>query len=138
MSYEGYVQIICANGHLYEAPVGDGYGHTCRCGAKLAWMNHVDQTNNPGDGVIPKAEFVRFELTPEVTTTCTACGTHTHVTEATYRIPTDDETEAMRYDMRYIDGRFEYGRWHRDVADRPVWTPYQPPQVTADGAQEPG
>ena len=22
--------------------------------------------------------------------------------------------------------------------DRPVWTPYQPPQVTADGAQEPG
>lgn len=51
---------------------------------------------------------------------------------------TDDEVASMRYDTRYVDGRFEYGRWHRDVADRPVWTPYQPPQVTADGAQEPG
>jgi hypothetical protein len=58
--------------------------------------------------------------------------------EATYRIPADDEVAAMRYDTRYVDGRFEYGRWHRDAADRLVWTPYQPPQPVTDGMQEPG
>jgi len=52
MSYEGYVQAICANGHLNE------YSRYCvptcvDCKAKLVWSNSVDQTNNPCDDVIP-------------------------------------------------------------------------------------
>lgn len=126
MSFEGYAQIICVNGHRYDDDCHNP--RNCYvCDGKPAWMNVVDQTNNPGDDVIPDEEFARFQITAE-----------TPDNEATYHIPTDDEVAAMRYDTRYVDGRFEYGRWHRDVADRPVWTPYQPPQVTADGAQEPG
>lgn len=126
MSFEGYAQIICVNGHRYDDDCHDP--RNCYvCDGKPAWVNVVDQTNNPGDDVIPDEEFARFQITAE------APGK-----EATYHIPTDDEVASMRYDMRYIDGRFEYGRWHRDVADRLVWTPYRPPQATADGAQEPG
>lgn len=126
MSFEGYAQIICVNGHRYDDDCHDP--RRCYvCGGKPAWINVVDQTNNPGDDVIPDEEFARFQITPE---------TPTPGGEATYRIPADDEVAAMRYDTRYADGRFEYGRWHRDVADRLVWTPYQPPQPVTDAMQD--
>lgn len=58
MSFEGYYQILCKNGHKHSC---DCYEHiiftkdqccyageevwTCSCGAHAAWWNLVDQTN---------------------------------------------------------------------------------------------
>ena len=129
MSFEGYVQIICVNGHLYEVDVlarVHDQENCDDCGGKPAWRNIVDQTNDPGDGVIPDAEFVRFQITPE-----TRDASDGHIVEATYHVPTEAETAAMRYDMRYVNGHFEYGRWHTDTAKRLIWTPYSPPSAGA-------
>lgn len=65
MSYEGYVQVLCANGHYstydcWDDPFGLGYGEEtvnpiCNvCGAKLVWRNGVDITN--GCDAIPEVE----------------------------------------------------------------------------------
>lgn len=60
MSYEGYVQILCTNGHesvvdCYENPNFGGWERDdwegdvplwrCHCGALAAWYNNVDTTN---------------------------------------------------------------------------------------------
>ena len=59
MSFEGYYQILCRNGHessadCYENPYfgeeitdefGTRYPWACWCGAKAAWWNLVDETN---------------------------------------------------------------------------------------------
>lgn len=57
MSYEGYVQIICVNGHLYEQ---DYYSsqEKCTCGAKEEYRNYVNNTN--GDHVGRK-EFQQYQ-----------------------------------------------------------------------------
>ena len=49
MSYEGYEQAICENGHYQEV---DAYFscENCRtCGAPIKWTNSVEETNGgPG------------------------------------------------------------------------------------------
>lgn len=52
MSYEGFTQILCKNGHYFEKDAyfdWDGGEHKtwkCPvCGVGLAWQNGVDQTN---------------------------------------------------------------------------------------------
>jgi len=52
MSFEGYDQILCENGHYHTH---DCYNYTdfnawtCFCGAKCAWYNTVDETNGTHD-----------------------------------------------------------------------------------------
>ena len=62
MSYEGYEQHICANGHRFDMPCGYQYWEAeeapkCGCGAKSVWYNPVDQTNGDDWGYIPPALF---------------------------------------------------------------------------------
>ena len=54
MSYEGYHQILCVNGHLFEFDCysqnnptrGSAGDWKCPvCGTPMAWWNSVDQTN---------------------------------------------------------------------------------------------
>jgi hypothetical protein len=59
MSFEGYFQILCKNGHksspdCYENPhfgepatdeFGTKHPWTCHCGATASWWNLVDETN---------------------------------------------------------------------------------------------
>lgn len=45
MSYEGYVQLLCAEGHLSEVCWTGKEPKRCRCGAKMVWRNAVDITN---------------------------------------------------------------------------------------------
>ena len=90
MSYEGYEQLLCKNGH----PCGiDCYAtrpDKCEvCGADIVWYYPVDVTNGSdpetGDGMPYK-----FEIdVPAKTCTCPTCGI-THVVEpARYKIPTN-------------------------------------------------
>lgn len=95
MSYEGYRQIICANGHLYERDRHDT--SVCSCGTLAAWSNSVDQTNGPDVGAIPQEEFDRVCLvTPAIAETCGHCGAFRVTAKAVYRPPTLEETQAMR------------------------------------------
>jgi hypothetical protein len=52
MSYEGYSQCICSNGHYFEH---DAYcdGFCPYCGLGSSWDNSVDQTNGEAYGEIP-------------------------------------------------------------------------------------
>lgn len=51
MSFEGYYQLICENGHYYqEGLYGEEDNALCSiCGAKAVWWNLVDITNGSHD-----------------------------------------------------------------------------------------
>lgn len=102
MSYEGYVQCLCKNGHYFEederydfAEVRSEYGICGICNSEIIWTNHVDDTNCDQWGAIPFDEFKKnFLLTPEKRETCNLG--HVHLSAATYRIPTMEETKKFQ------------------------------------------
>lgn len=103
MSYEGYVQAICANGHYtsFPEPYDMGYEHlSCpTCKAKFGWTNSVSTTNCDSVGVIPPDVMKTFvkERTPSQ-----VCNLgHTHEGETLYRIPSEEETRNAQH---YWDG----------------------------------
>lgn len=92
MSYEGHYDGLCEKGHQCGFPCmyGDESEMFRRfrcnslvdgkvCGAKLGYLNAVDDTNCESYG---RREYI--ELTPEVTKTCDMGHTHV-ITAATYR-----------------------------------------------------
>ena len=99
MSYEGRIQVICQNGHygVREASYNlDDEEAPCHCGAELAWTNAVDDTNCEAWGEIPEAILQKeFMVSDEVVETCNLG--HKHITkERVYRIPSGEETSALR------------------------------------------
>lgn len=103
MSYEGFEQHICERGHLFEIDDSTYLEEPVRCptcAALPAWTNYVDETNCDEVGIILDEGFETLKLTDQETQVCDLG--HTHVTaEATYRIPTDAEADALRH---YRDG----------------------------------
>lgn len=97
MSYEGYEQHICANGHWFETEPScyfsddDDDAPKCHiCLAKSVFYNCVDDTNGESFGVILPEAMKLLELTPMVVETCNLG--HKHITKKpTYRIPTTKE-----------------------------------------------
>ena len=94
MSFEGYVQILCENGHLNSRDAIDWMyselsDYKCEeCGGKLVWENTVDETN----GVDPETGYgygyVELEVDkPAVVCTCDKCGNKHEVEAETYKIP---------------------------------------------------
>jgi hypothetical protein len=88
MSFEGYYQALCKNGHKFNFNISYDWDEeeTARCpycNEKVAWYNIVDDTNCDQAG-----HFDDFEiLTPKVICTCDKCK-HEHVSQvATYKIP---------------------------------------------------
>lgn len=67
MSYEGYTEYLCANGHHFTVDCYDVAPPGCpRCSSPLAWEHAVDETNGydesrPGTCEAPK-KLVRTEL----------------------------------------------------------------------------
>src|SRR6185436_1115387 len=109
MSYEGYVQVLCTQGHLNEYDYLDweeirdrpevtynivGGTRTYQkvvwscpdCKSPVAFVNHVDTTNgtdyDTGEGVGMKFEVI----SPAKTETCNLGITHL-IEEARYKIP---------------------------------------------------
>jgi hypothetical protein len=94
MSYEGYEQVLCENGHL---SVVDAYNDLqmflCSCGAKAAWSNSVDQTNCEEVGLINMERLLVREAKYE---TCDKCKHSKLVFAPVYRIPGEHETKALQ------------------------------------------
>lgn len=110
MSFEGYYQKLCRNGHLTQHDVYDydsKYEFACPyCGERFVWFNTVDQTNgmcdfscdtprcsaqlNECDTCDKRIDgFVQLEVDVPATTERCNLG-HDHITAQTrYKIPTD-------------------------------------------------
>lgn len=89
MSFEGYYQILCRNGHLSEEDVYsesyNPYGvdkRKCRhCGEFEVWRHLVDQTNDEG-------EPVKLQIKKEAEICkCNKCDNEHTTTAPTYHIP---------------------------------------------------
>lgn len=98
MSYEGYSQNLCANGHLYNT---DCYSTSeeriCSepgCGSESVFSNEVDQTNGGDQGVIN--DWSSLQIEGAVHKKCGCCEHISLVSAARYRIPTQSEQEALR------------------------------------------
>lgn len=93
MSYEGYEQHICKNGHLFGRGAFEESAPKCSCGAESVFCNCVDDTNFDEVGYI---DFEPFKLAEAVTETCEHCGHTRVVSETTYRVPTKKEVRASQ------------------------------------------
>lgn len=97
MSFSGYEQLICFNGHYRQY---DTYNvpDVCDCGAEWAITNIVDTTNGtPGQGLIPKETIDSWVIKPAITETCSCCGNTKLLSEAVYKIPTVEEVEESKW-----------------------------------------
>ena len=86
MSYSGYYQLLCTQGHYTEIDCYE-YDFKVRkfqcscCGSKLAWWNLVDTTNDAGNPITVEV-FI-----PAIEQQCFECG-EVHVTRrARYKVP---------------------------------------------------
>lgn len=102
MSYEGYVQVICEEGHLSKISIFDDGKRCPHCGKLFVWNNHVDDTNCDDIGYIPTEVLEEhFTLKPEVVCTCAGCGNQHLLTPRVFRVPTKEETKKWRHYYDY-------------------------------------
>lgn len=52
MSYKGYVQLWCANGHYHQLDCNRTAPQKCGCGKEIVFCNEVDATNCDDYGYI--------------------------------------------------------------------------------------
>lgn len=95
MSYEGYTQNLCINGHYFDSGEGNynAIGPCPECRGDPVWTNHVDETNCESYGVIRMEQFL---VTPAQVAKCNLGHEH-ELTPAVYRRPTGDEAHKARY-----------------------------------------
>jgi hypothetical protein len=107
MSYEGYEQHICENGHRFNTEAGYAYfgddnPPACPyCGAKSVFCNCVDQTNCEDMGVILNDGWRKFEVFPMVIHECCECNSR-RISPPIYRIPTRKEAEKIQMYWDYV------------------------------------
>jgi len=96
MSFEGYTQRICKNGHYYEADVYQTEQSCPHCKAEAAWENLVDQTNCEDAGLISRDQIIAMLLDKGPVLCRCECG-HSHTKEqAVFKIPTPEEVQQLR------------------------------------------
>jgi hypothetical protein len=104
MSYEGYEQLLCANGHYSENHniynYDDQFANKCGvegCEADIIWENDVNTTNGSFDFDIDEGGnetsiridgYVELELLTEAQMcVCKCCNNQHEKTTATYKLP---------------------------------------------------
>ncbi len=109
MGWEGYSQNFCENGHFFRAAMGPGEDEdvtACACGAAISRSNIVDDTNCDAVGVIPDEVLAALLIREQKTELCNLG--HIHVVErAVYRIPSEEEFEAVQHRWDYVNEKFE-------------------------------
>ena len=93
MSFEGYYQILCSNGHYETFDVYQNspeYFECSTCGEKGAWYNLVDYTNGSYDDDGTRADgYVYLKCLKEFNCACEKCGIKHTYSPAIYEIPKD-------------------------------------------------
>ena len=95
MSYEGYVQRLCKNGHYHAfdcySDIEQEEWKCPHCGEGCVWVNNVDQTNGSFDENDVRIDgYVELEETEEskmAVCTCKDCGFKHRSRPPTYKIP---------------------------------------------------
>ena len=96
MSFEGFYQCFCKNGHLVEIDAYDYDSGPCHvCGAEFEVKILVDDTNGERSGVISKKALKSLVISPEVKQLCNLGHWHV-VNQAVYRIPSPEELQSLR------------------------------------------
>jgi len=97
MSFEGYYQLVCTNGHQYNADLYGEEEHTkCPiCNSCAKWWNLVNLTNGSfeGDGDNETRIDGYVELVVEKaakTCKCDKCGNDHIIEQETYLVPTKE------------------------------------------------
>lgn len=105
MSYEGYDEHLCKNGHRFTTDpfwCGPGYEEKpicpiAGCGKESVWHNSVDETNGPSQGKITEKGWDTLLIADDKKVyTCSHCGHAKLVGHAKYRIPTEEELKQLR------------------------------------------
>ena len=91
MSYEGYEQLLCPDGHYWQLDCRSPIEAPCpRCEKKAVWWNSVNETNGPCDPETGERidGYVELEeMEPAKTCTCPTCMNVHQVEPPKYRIP---------------------------------------------------
>lgn len=95
MSFEGYCQSICSNGHYYTFDTYDSETNCPYCNGEGAWTNSVDDTNGECVGYIPKESLNIFIIDAYQPPECFIYPGEMNEL-LIYRIPTYEETRALR------------------------------------------
>lgn len=94
MSWEGYEQCLCTNGHYFIS--GPHNPHNCPdCECFAVFINTVDDTNCDSFGEIPLEALQ--QVAAAVTETCSHCGHVKLIASPRYRVPTADEQKHLRH-----------------------------------------
>jgi hypothetical protein len=102
MSYEGYEQCICANGHRFDVDVHYN-DWPCECGENAVWSNSVDTTNCDSYGIIADESWNLFLIEEEKRETCPCCQHTKIISHARYRVPTNEEAQRLRLRRETLD-----------------------------------
>ena len=106
MSFEGYYQFICPEGHYWadDALISDMNSVICpECESGPAWSNLVDDTNADANGEVDIEDLVTLrgsfecnrEVLPDGRTRTTTLGV-----TSLYRSPTPNETTELQPKLR--------------------------------------
>lgn len=96
MSYEGYSQNICQNGHKFNSGSFWNDPPLCSiCKAEIAFANSVDDTNCDAYGFISDEDWNKLLISPQKIEKCNLGHEHV-IVHAIYRIPTDKEVDRFR------------------------------------------
>lgn len=88
MSWEGFYQSICENGHRFDHYDEESKCYICE--SPHIWINVVDDTNCSSVGMI--RDFSPVMILPEIMEVCNLG--HKHIKQhATYRVPQKNELE---------------------------------------------
>ena len=93
MSYEGYTQKICKNGHYWtedavEHMWDDEKSKCPKCGDPEVWENGVNLTNGSFDDEENRIDgFIELKVKKETSGICSGCG-RKHICDVVYEIPT--------------------------------------------------
>ena len=110
MSYEGYSQLLCKNGHNWEVDCNDmpqeyeePRDELCpKCNEPAIWENTVNITNGSFDEDGERIDgFVELEVEGEISGDCSCCG-EKHICQRIYKIPKDEtvEVEVINSDVK--------------------------------------
>lgn len=105
MSFEGYTQSLCANGHLSTYEVWDDWEKCAIChSTQQVWSNIVDDTNSEEYGIVLMDQYKIKEGKSEINTFVNENGdwvTVSFIVHPQYSAPPKDCTQYCRVLGRY-------------------------------------